>query len=120
VVYPLNGLANLYVEQGKYAQAEPLYQRALHIREQSLGPEHLETAESLHDLATFQERQGNRQEALSLSQRAFAIRKQALGPGHPKTAAAHEHLTSLRQVVSEEADTPPRDDILPEQGEQNA
>jgi hypothetical protein len=31
---------NLYSEQGKYVEAEPLYQRALRIREQSLGPEH--------------------------------------------------------------------------------
>ncbi len=34
----LNNLAALYDEQGKYAQAEPLYQRALAIKENALGP----------------------------------------------------------------------------------
>ncbi len=40
VASPLNNLANLYFEQGKYSEAEPLYQRALAIWEQSLGPDH--------------------------------------------------------------------------------
>ncbi len=30
----------LYYHQGKYEQAEPLYQRAIAIDEQVLGPEH--------------------------------------------------------------------------------
>ena len=33
----------LYVNQGEYAKAEPLLQRALAIREQALGPEHPNT-----------------------------------------------------------------------------
>lgn len=40
VAYPLNDLAELYREQGKYEQAKPLYLRALRIREQVLGPGH--------------------------------------------------------------------------------
>ncbi|MFZ3327054.1 MAG: tetratricopeptide repeat protein [Methylocella sp.] len=36
----LNNLAALYDDQGQYAQAEPLYQRALTIGEKALGPEH--------------------------------------------------------------------------------
>ena len=40
VAYPLNNLANLYSNQGKYSEAEPLFQRALRIWERSLGPEH--------------------------------------------------------------------------------
>jgi len=36
----LNNLAALYDTQGKYAQAEPLFQRALAIWEKILGPEH--------------------------------------------------------------------------------
>ncbi len=51
----LNNLALLYDSQGKYEQAEPLYQRALHIREQVLGPEHPDTAQSLNNLAALYE-----------------------------------------------------------------
>src|SRR5215469_2518862 len=51
LAYPLNGLAILYREQGKYREAEPLYQRALHIREQTFGAEHPDVAYSLNNLA---------------------------------------------------------------------
>ncbi len=47
----LHNLADLYGAQGKYEQAEPLYQRALAIREQVLGPEHPATAHTLKSLA---------------------------------------------------------------------
>ena len=36
----LNNLAELYQAQGRYAEAEPLYKRALAIREKALGPDH--------------------------------------------------------------------------------
>ncbi len=37
VAQSLNNLAELYRVQGRYAEAEPLYQRALAIREKALG-----------------------------------------------------------------------------------
>ena len=46
----LNNLANLYHTQGTYAQAEPLYQRALAIREEILGLHHPIVAQSLNNL----------------------------------------------------------------------
>ena len=39
----LNNLAGLYQAQGRYGEAEPLYERALRIREKQLGPEHPNT-----------------------------------------------------------------------------
>jgi len=43
-----------YLEKSaQYAQADPLYQRALAIREKILGPEHPSTAATLHQLAVF-------------------------------------------------------------------
>ena len=39
--------------QGKYDDAEPLYKRALTIREEVLGPDHPEVASSLNNLATL-------------------------------------------------------------------
>ena len=41
----------LYRTQGKYAEAEPLYKRALAIREKTLGREHPDVAQSLNYLA---------------------------------------------------------------------
>jgi tetratricopeptide (TPR) repeat protein len=40
VATSLNNLAALYRDQGEYAAAEPLYKRALAIRDKALGPEH--------------------------------------------------------------------------------
>jgi tetratricopeptide (TPR) repeat protein len=40
VATSLNNLAALYKAQGRYAEAEPLYRRALEIWEKALGPEH--------------------------------------------------------------------------------
>ena len=53
VAYVLNDLANLYKAQGKYAQAEPLYQRALAIWEKSLGPEHPDTQKARRNYASL-------------------------------------------------------------------
>jgi hypothetical protein len=39
----LNNLAVLFQAQGKYPETEPLYRRALVIRERALGPEHPDT-----------------------------------------------------------------------------
>ena len=69
----LNNLAGLYQAQGKYAEAEPLYQRALAIREKALGPEHPDVANSLNNLAVLYRAQGKYAEAEPLYQRALAI-----------------------------------------------
>jgi tetratricopeptide (TPR) repeat protein len=38
VAQSLNGLAVLYYQQGRYADAEPLYRRALAVRDKALVP----------------------------------------------------------------------------------
>ena len=47
----LNNLAQLYETQGRYDEAESLYQRALATRERVLGPDHPRVALSLNNLA---------------------------------------------------------------------
>jgi len=69
VAYPLNGLANLYQDQGKYTEAEPLYQRALHIREQALGPNHPLTREVVRNYAMLLRKMGRETEASELEAR---------------------------------------------------
>ena len=48
----LNNLALLYVSQGAYAKAEPLFLRALAIMEKALGPDRPNIAFSLNNLYT--------------------------------------------------------------------
>jgi eukaryotic-like serine/threonine-protein kinase len=95
----LANLAHVHYASGSYAEAEALYQRALAIREQALGPDHPDVATSLNNLAAVHGATGSYAEARALHERALAIRKQAVGPDHPDVAAslanlAHAHLAT--------------------------
>ena len=79
VATSLNNLAVLYRDQGKYAEAEPLYQRALAIREKALGSDHPDVAASLNNLAELYRDQGKYAEAEPLYQRALAITREVTG-----------------------------------------
>src|SRR5262249_44637734 len=98
VAQPLNGLAVLFQEQGRYVEAAALFQRALSIREQRLGRDHPETAQTLHDLAIFRQKRGNVDEALSLAARALQIRSQCLGDAHPQTVATRTLAAQLAEA----------------------
>ena len=49
----LNQAGFYLYERGRYTDAEPLYERALAIREKALGPEHPDVATSLNNLAVL-------------------------------------------------------------------
>jgi tetratricopeptide (TPR) repeat protein len=51
VAKTLNDLSSVYSHRGPYRQAEPLFKRALAIREKALGPNDPDDAEILSDLA---------------------------------------------------------------------
>ena len=55
----LNKLAGLYRAQGKYADAEPLYRRALPIWEKARGRDHPDVAINPDGLAEVYRKQGN-------------------------------------------------------------
>jgi tetratricopeptide (TPR) repeat protein len=69
VASPLNGLAILYKKQGKYTEAEPLYQRALRIREHALGPDHPLTREVVHNYAILLRKMKRKSDATQLEAR---------------------------------------------------
>jgi esterase/lipase superfamily enzyme len=75
VAKSLNNLAELYRQQGRYAQAEPLMQRALATRERALGPDHSDVGTALTNLAGLYRTQGRTAEAEPLFERALAIPK---------------------------------------------
>jgi tetratricopeptide (TPR) repeat protein len=88
----------LYYAQGKYTEAEALYQRALKMREQVLGPQHPDVANSLNNLAWLYSALGKYAEAEPLYQRALKICEQVLGPDHPHSVTCRNNLAALRQV----------------------
>ena len=60
-------------DKGRYAEAEPLYRRALAIRETALGPNHDSVANSLNNLGQFFADQGRHEEAGICLRRCVAI-----------------------------------------------
>ncbi len=104
--WALNNLAELYREQGEYAEAERFFQRTLSIREQALEPYHPDTAVTLHGFAALREAQGDLQEAASLYRRALMISEYVYGLQHPKTTNTRDRLcvvlVALGRVVLQE------------------
>jgi tetratricopeptide (TPR) repeat protein len=95
-------LAALYNNQGKYAEAEPLYQRALAIREQVLGPTHPDVGQSLNNLAALYNSQGKYAEARPFYQRALNIFEEVLGSEHPTTQKVRKNYEGLLKKLESE------------------
>jgi CHAT domain-containing protein/lipopolysaccharide biosynthesis regulator YciM len=82
-------------QAGHYAEAIPLAEQVLAIREQALGVNHLDVAISLNDLGGLYQDQGNYTQAQPLYQRSLAIREQALEANHPLVAISLNNLAEL-------------------------
>ncbi len=88
---------------GDYPAARPLFERALAINEQALGPIHPSSATSLNNLAELLRAVGDYAAARPLYERALAINEQALGPIHPDTAQILNNLATLFSSVGDYA-----------------
>lgn len=88
----LNDQAMSYLKKAKFAQAEPLFKRALEVREKDLGLDHPELAKILDNLAELYRAQGMAEQAEPLLKRSSAIMEKALGPDHPEVATSLHNL----------------------------
>jgi tetratricopeptide (TPR) repeat protein len=95
------------VERAEYAEAEPLYLRALEIRERLLGANHPDTASSLNNLALLYQTQGRYTEAEPLYQRALSIYERQLGGDHLDTALNFNNLAYLYNAQGKYAQAEP-------------
>jgi tetratricopeptide (TPR) repeat protein/transcriptional regulator with XRE-family HTH domain len=71
-------------ECGQYTQAETVLRKALDIAMPTLGPEHPDVAQNLHNLALLYLDQGRYVSAEPLLQQAMAIREKVLGVTKPE------------------------------------
>jgi CHAT domain-containing protein/Tfp pilus assembly protein PilF len=97
---------NLY-NNGRYADAIPLAQRALAIFEKELGPDHPNVGTSLNNLAVLYENLGHYGGLETLYQRSLAIREKALGPNNPAVALSLHSLAELYVTQGRYADAEP-------------
>ncbi len=91
----LQKTADYLYDRAQYGEAEPLYQRALHIREQALGPTHPEVARLLHGLAELYRKQGKYEQAEPLFHQALYIQELTPGPDHSDVATSLNNLARL-------------------------
>jgi tetratricopeptide (TPR) repeat protein len=95
----INALANLYDQQANYADALPLYKRALAIRENILGSNDPHTAISLGNLAGSYQATGHYAEALRLYEKSLSMNVEVHGPMHLDTALSLSNLGVLYRVT---------------------
>jgi tetratricopeptide (TPR) repeat protein len=103
----LNQTGLYHVARAAYVEAEPLFQRALAIREKVLGAEYPDTAGSLNNLAELYRDQGRLSDAEPLHQRALATYEKVLGTEHSLTATTFNNLALLYQAQGRLAEAEP-------------
>lgn len=91
----LNMAGLLALAVARYAEGQPLLEKALAISEKSLGPEHPDVAQSLNNLALLYKTQGQYAQAEPLYQRALNILQKSLPPDHPNLATGMENYATL-------------------------
>ncbi len=97
----LNRAGLAWRDGGRYAEAEPLFEEALQIREGKLPSDDPERATSLNNLARLYRAQGRYAEAEPLMKRALAIMEKVLGPDHPNTKIVRSNLDGIRKAAAD-------------------
>ena len=71
---------------------------ALAIRQQTLGPQHPDVAESYDESAFVLRNQGDLKQAKEYHEGALAIRQETLGPQHPNVGRSYNNLANVLSV----------------------
>ena len=95
VGYLCNQIAAYLWNQGRYAEAEPLYLKAIAIVEKALGLKHPLLATYNNNLALLYKAQGRYEAAELLYKKAIAIGEKTLGEEHPLLATYNNNLALL-------------------------
>ena len=103
----LNQAGYYLQERAQYTQATPFLERAVAIREATLGSDHLDVSQSLNNLAEVYFFQDEYILAESLFLRALLIREQALGLNHPSVAETLNDLGRLYLLQGQYAKAEP-------------
>ncbi|KAI3318521.1 hypothetical protein HD806DRAFT_540135 [Xylariaceae sp. AK1471] len=88
-------LGLLYADQGRYADAEEMCERALRGNEKALGPQHESTLRTVNNLGMLYRIQGRHIKAEEMYKRALQDKETALGPEHTSTLETVNNLGIL-------------------------
>ena len=95
-----NELGLLFDAKARWAEAEPLYRRALAIAEASVGPDHPDVASCLNNLAALLYAMNRLGEAEPLMRRALVLDEASLGADHPQVAIRLNNLALLLKATN--------------------
>ena len=98
-IYNEHGLLNLAL--GEFAKAKDYFERALEIRKEQLGPNHVDVAASYNNLGMVYDDTGEFAKAKDYYERALEIRKKQLGPNHVDVAASYNNLGMVYRNTGE-------------------
>jgi tetratricopeptide (TPR) repeat protein len=101
----VNSLGLLYLNQGKLAEAEQMFQQGLQGKEKALGAEHTSTLQTVNNLGLLYKSQGKLDEAEQMYQLVLQNYEITSNPEHTSARNAHgglfeiycRHCASLRQ-----------------------
>ncbi len=103
----MNMQATALIAQSKYAEAQPLLEKALEIRRRLLTDDHPDTAESYNNLGGHFFGQGKNAEAQPLLEKALEIRRRLLTDDHPATAEVYNNLGACLLGLGKRAQAQP-------------
>ena len=91
----MQNIGDVLYYTGKYQDAFSWYEKALNIKEKTLGKEHLETAKSYDGVAKSFFALRKYEEALEWHLNSLKIREKTLGKGHPITASSYYNIANI-------------------------
>lgn len=100
-------LAEFYNRHDRHAEAEPLWEEAIRIREAALRPDHPELSELLNGLSVVRRSQDRLDEALGLAERAHRIARASRPPGHPYILASQLNIAETYRLMGRPHDALP-------------
>ncbi|CAM9229545.1 unnamed protein product [Chrysoparadoxa australica] len=99
IVHETNVLAMVLLAQGKRDEAEPLLEKVLKLREDLHGPDHVEVAESWHNLGLLYDYKGLYTLALPKFVKALELLKGVTGGAHADTLACMARIAEIHQKI---------------------
>jgi tetratricopeptide (TPR) repeat protein len=85
-------ISHVYSDEGRWREAEKLRAQVMAIRIRVLGPKHVQTLSSMHNLAFTLRTQQRLKEAEEIETQVVETSKKVLGQEHPDTLTSMNHL----------------------------
>ncbi len=99
--FPPAGMAEVFIRQGRYEEAVPIFREALSIRREALGEDHLLVTELKSNLGAALTGLGQLQEAEVLLLDAYTRFDEGRGVDDPRRLTAAERLATLYEALGD-------------------